>query len=129
MERTQQQLVSRVIIFTTIVIGLLYITKPSVAKNPDDDKPTPVKAFQVTCGMQPKLVKLYGEVVASQPINLDSQVSAAIKAIHKKAGDLVKNGDVLLEFDTNKLLQQQIALKHQIKQAEAAIKSTSENIN
>ncbi|MDC3181182.1 efflux RND transporter periplasmic adaptor subunit [Gammaproteobacteria bacterium] len=128
MDSIQQKIISRTVLATVAVITILMATKPSIASTDVDTTLLNIEVVKIHCGMHPKLIKLYGKVVASSPENIDSQLSSNVVKVYKKTGDIVSKGEQLLILDSEKLEQQRIGLVHEIKRIEERLEAVVTSI-
>lgn len=83
-----------------------------------------VRAAAVTV---PATVELYGTVEADRTVAVSSRVMAAVTAVLVKAGDRVKQGQVLVEIDPQTARGQEAQARGALAQAQAALAVAARN--
>lgn len=85
------------------------------------DNEVAVKVLKTAIGNIEDMETFTGKIEAEDQVNLASKVTGRVKEVNFQVGDYVKEGDPLIELETDEL-------NHQLSQAEAAVASAKANL-
>ncbi|GAB6166916.1 efflux RND transporter periplasmic adaptor subunit [Thermostilla marina] len=119
--RTTIPLLGGLVVLTLIILWLSGFFVPAV--EPGESElirpkldPTTETTAEVEVVYKPYVVETVGEVKAAERTVVSARVMSTIEKIHVRAGDVVKQGDVLIELD-------RAAIQRKLNQAEAALEA------
>lgn len=114
MDRFTTRTIVKIIIGTTAILVYLWLT----AFTPkSEDTPPPVykvEAQVVDYQTFPKMISLYGKVSPLNPLNIDAEVSTTITDIFVENGQLVTEGNSLIQLDDSDYILQKTDLEKAI---------------